>query len=72
MERYEITSHLNWLVSINRSNPNKSLAVNKWREDIRFIENYRRQNKFVVKIDEIRVRKKFDPYTVGRKNEIIF
>lgn len=53
MKVYEIKNHLGFLIFMNKSNPRRRLAVEKWKNDKRFIETYRRNHDNFVFVQSV-------------------
>lgn len=40
LEKFDIITHLEFLIETNGNNPNNAMAKEKWKDDLRFVHNY--------------------------------
>lgn len=54
MDKHEIIGYLQYFIALNRLKPNFSSAIQKWEDDLEFVEEYNMDEQPHIEVDEIR------------------
>ncbi len=56
-EIHDVLSYLNWLIKTREPQVKYKSAVEKWKEDMKFVESYEEEIREKIKVDSITVKK---------------
>ena len=56
IEINDLVSFLNWLIQTRKTQSKYSNAVNKWQEDLKFVKQYKIENRQITTVDGIVVK----------------
>ena len=57
-EIHDVLSYLNWLIKTREPQVKYRSAVEKWKEDMKFVESYKEEIREKIKVDSITVNVK--------------